>query len=91
MDIDQLAMAEVKLGIELEQFLNSETGQYLHGRAAADLHDAWVELEKVDPTDPEAIRKTQNKAWVARNFLAWMAEAISNGRNAEQRLQQEDE
>ncbi len=77
---------EARLGEEAGQFLETDLGKLLQGRAILDIEDAQNALLSADPENPAAIRELQFKAAVARQFVSWIAEAISNGNNAYDQL-----
>lgn len=90
-DTERAYFEEARLGIEVQNFLQSETGRYLHGRAKLALEEVkvkMVELNSSLPTFAEEFNKLQQEASHAQHFMAWCAEAIVNGRNAEQQLEE---
>jgi len=86
----EFAIAEVELGIDLEQFLESPHGRYLEGRAKFALAAARDQLEIADPTNSVEVRRFQNDARVARMFMEWVTEGISRGEQAAHQLKLED-
>jgi hypothetical protein len=84
----QLRLAEVRLGLDTEQFLKTPVGRYLLGRAEHDAQDAIDRLKTVDAADANAVRKAQGDAILVERFMAWLNDAIMNGRNAEEQLEQ---
>jgi hypothetical protein len=85
-----LALAEARFGIEVEQFLNSQIGQYLIGRAEIDEREALESLGEVDPEDTKSIRQAQFKLQVARSVPRWIQDAIQSGRIAQATIEVED-
>lgn len=83
---DQLRLAEVDLGLAVEQFLRSAVGKYLVGRAKHELDDAVERLKLINPYQPRAIQEIQNEIWRADTFEKWLTDAILHGRNAEEQL-----
>jgi hypothetical protein len=79
--------ADVDFHCKCVDFLRSEIGRYLEGCAVQDIKDCAIELLDVDASDADAIRKIQTKAGSARNFLAWLNEAIAIGENSGQLLE----
>ena len=77
---------EARLGEEAQQFLESDLGKLLKGRAILDIQDAQDALLDIAPEDTAAIRELQFKAATARHFKTWIAEAITNGNNAYDQL-----
>lgn len=84
----QLAFAEARFGVTVEEFLSSDIGRYLMGRADADLEDARTQLETVPP---EQLKAAQLKAAVPRAFKSWLEDALTNGHVAEDYLRRVEE
>lgn len=78
-----LLMAEAILGQEAQEFLNTELGQFLIGRANQEKKDALEQLARVSPWRRNRIRDLQARVWRAESFLVWLAELITSGRQAE--------
>lgn len=83
-------MRLIEFGLDAQRFMGSQIGRYLTARANLDIEAAREALETVDPTDAKAVQAQQNRAAVARNFLQWMGEAVTEGEQAEYQLQQMD-
>ena len=82
--------AEAVVGQEIQGFLTSDVGRYLHGRAKQEYDRCRDEMFDLDPYTPEGKRKflklkadAQAAAW----FMRWCVEAIQNGNNAEVMLE----
>ncbi len=78
--------AEAMVGEEVRQFLLSDTGRYLHGRAKQEYDRCRDEMFDTDPYTPEGKRKwlkLKADAQAAKWFMRWCVEAIQNGENAE--------
>jgi hypothetical protein len=84
-------LQSVRFGIEVETFLNTPIGKYLVERARGELEAARDALEKINPVDVVQVRQEQLKAYQARNFESWLAEAIQDGWNSEGQLKALDE
>jgi len=80
MDDELIAAAE--LGDEAKRFLESDLGKCLLGMAQQEVALAQEKLERVSPTDVEAIRALQNQAQLGRQFEAWLLELLDKGNNA---------
>jgi len=76
----------IALGFEAEAFLKSDIGRYLVARADEEIECAVEELKGVDPEDAKAIRALQGKINVAESIQYWLAEAIQDGVNSMQEL-----
>jgi len=79
-------LSVVKFGIEVEMFLQTPIGKYLVGRAHEELDAARDALELVNAVDIQEVRQLQVKAYMARSFDKWLAEAVQEGWNAEAHL-----
>lgn len=81
--------AESMLGEEATNFVNSTTGQYLHGRAKAIFNKCVDEMFEIDPYTPEgkkAHAKLKQEAWCAEHFIKWCVDVIQNGNEAATQL-----
>jgi hypothetical protein len=84
--------ARAQLGSQTRQFLDSDLGRYLHGRAKQEIEQAQVDALEVDAVswrwwrNRHKLLKLQMKAAVARQFLRWIIEAIQDGEIAFQEL-----
>lgn len=86
---ERMYFAEASLGIEVQQFLESTVGRYLHGCAKQEYDQARSDAFELDPYTPEGKKKwqeLQNKARAAEHFMRWCVEAIQAGKNAEMML-----
>jgi hypothetical protein len=79
-------IAEAVIGKDGEDFVRSELGKVLLGRAKLEKEEALYELSKVLPWRRRKIQELQNKVWRADTFEAWLYELITDGRAAEVRL-----
>jgi hypothetical protein len=83
------------LGEDVRKFLLTDpVGRYLHHRAKLMVQQAEVDALKVDPDGwrgwfqaRRKLRLIRQRADVARAFMDWLAEAIMEGNNAEQKLE----
>lgn len=79
-------MAEAILGRDAEDFVRSELGQYVLGRAKREKEEAQTLLNKTHAWRRKRIQQLQNEIWRAESFEAWLFELIMDGRNAEKVL-----
>ena len=79
-------MRVAAFGEDVEVFLHTEIGKYLIGRAEEQRGIALEALAQVDPENPKAIRDQQFRIMVADSIQTWLAEAITDSRNAKQIL-----
>ena len=82
-----LYMAEAILGRDAQEFVNTDLGQYLVGRANQEKKDALEQLGRVSPWRRNRIRDLQARVWRAESFLIWIDELITSGNQAEQELE----
>jgi hypothetical protein len=82
-------VAEVDLGIEIQQFLSQDAGKFLAGRAQQMYDDATEKLALVNAADTQAVIALQVQARAAWFFITWCAEAIRNGNEARNRIDQQ--
>ena len=81
--------ARASIGTKTREFLESEVGRYLQGRAQQEIEQAQVDALECNPCTwwgRRKLLKLQNNAGVARNFLRWVVEAIQDGEVAFQEL-----
>lgn len=77
-------------GREVELFIETDRiGRYLVSKARLDIDEAQVALLSVDPDDVKKVRDLQFKARIAAAVVGWLKQAIVDGQNATQTLQQE--
>src|SRR5450759_2410929 len=87
----RLLLAHVDIGLQVKQFLASDVGRYLIGRAAEESDEAMAELKKVEPTNGKLIRELQNKIWRADTFAQWLTDSKLDGEHAEETLKQDED
>jgi CelD/BcsL family acetyltransferase involved in cellulose biosynthesis len=86
--MSDLLMAEAVLGRDAREFLSSEIGQYIVGRAGIEKQEAQDQLSRVSPWRRNRIRQLQNEVWRAESVVSWLAELITNGQQAEAVLEE---
>jgi hypothetical protein len=79
-------MASAILGRDAEDFVKSELGRYVIGRAKKEKEEAQTLLNKTSPWRKNRIRQLQNEIWRAESLEMWICELIMDGRNAEKVL-----
>lgn len=95
-EVERLYLAEVHLADAVREFLGTDVGSYLLGRAQEDMARAKDEMVRVNPFWPGAKRKLariQQDYRVAESFVQWLSESIQNGSVALAQLEaaQDDE
>jgi hypothetical protein len=81
--------ARAKLGSDVEAFLQSDVGRYLHGRAKQEVTECQEQALDCNPNSwfgRRKLSKLQTRAATAENFMRWCADAIVDGRSAESQL-----
>lgn len=89
-DREREYFARARLGIDVETFLNSSTGRFLHGRARMEIEECKNDMLDCNPNSwlgRRKLTKLQQRAATARLFMAWCAEAIIDGRLAHKELE----
>jgi len=85
---EQTLIAEAVLGRDAQEFLASEIGRYLLGRAQMDEREAMESLVSVKWWRRRRIIELQSRIYRARSVRSWLAEIISDGRSAESSLEE---
>jgi len=86
---ERLYFERARLGIEIADFLRSNTGRYLHGRAKLDLQECQAEALECNPDSffgRRKLKKIQRRADCALTFMRYCADVINDGISAEQEL-----
>jgi hypothetical protein len=79
-----------RLGIEVEAFLRTPVGKYLHSKALSEIEAATELLIEAQPDDERKNREIRNQIHVARMFLVWMSEAINVGEAAHEQIKMDE-
>ena len=87
----RLLLAHVDIGLAIKQFLQSDVGQYLIGRAAETADEAMQKLKGADPEDAKLIRALQNEIKMADSFAQWITDGKLEGEHAELELHQQEQ
>lgn len=85
---EQTLIAEAVLGRDAQEFLASEIGRYLLGRAQMDEREAMEALVSVKWWRRRRIIELQSRIYRARSVRNWLAEIITDGRQAESVLEE---
>lgn len=83
----QALYAEAMLGKDAEEFIGSDLGRYMIGRAEQEEREAMDLLTKVWPWRRRRIQELQNRIWRTQQFKAWMVELVQIGRQAMDQLE----
>lgn len=84
---DHVLLAEVHIGEDAAEFIKSDLGKYIVGRANQDIKQATNELKRCFWWRTNRIRFLQNQIKVAENTKAWLIECINSGQIALQTLE----
>ena len=89
--MSQELYAEAILGKDAEEFVESELGRFIIGRAEQEIEDAVNELKKCYPWRTRKIRELQNRIWRAESVQNWLAELVVRGRQALNQLDEPED
>lgn len=88
---DQVLLAEAVLGKDAEEFLKSDIGRYMVGRAEQEESEALDALAEVSFWRWRRVMQLQNRVWRARALKGWLEELVVIGRQAMQTLEAAEE
>lgn len=98
MEQTEALLKTAELGIELEKFLQTDTGRYVSGCAEQDIDLAKDKFLELDPYKYSTLQDLQNaildiqlQARVAMALQKYIGVAIVEGRQAEHQLKDEGE
>jgi len=92
-DHERTLIAEANLGKQVHEFLQTQHGQYLRGRAQLEIEEAKDGILKCNLDRWWGRKKAkafQQTVWAAEHFTLWCAEAMINGDQAYVQLTTED-
>ncbi len=72
-------------GKQVEEFVNSDIGRYITTRADDEINDCTDELKRISadwPWGRRKIARLQNRIATAERVIHWLAEAITEGHQA---------
>jgi hypothetical protein len=73
----------IQRGFSFEDWINGPVGKYLVLRAEAERLDRLEQLATIDANDAKAIAKVQQRIAVLDSWQEWVADAITEGRQAQ--------
>jgi hypothetical protein len=76
-------------GKQVEDFLQSDIGNYLVQCAKEKEAEAMEQLKRVYPWRRRKIQQLQNEIAIAENFQAWLGDAIVTGHASLEQLKEE--
>lgn len=89
--MDDLLYAEAMLGEDAKEFLASDVGRYLIGRAEQEAEEAADKLKRISPWRRRRITELQNEIWRAESVRGWLIEMVKAGDSATHALEQQHE
>lgn len=69
-------------GRQVGQFMSSDIGKYMLGRARDQYEAALDEFKRCDVNDVEVVRGLQNQMKMAENVRSWLEQAVQEGLQA---------
>lgn len=84
--VTRTLVVEADLGRQAKEFFESPVGKYIVGCISQEIMSAQMDLAEVSWWNFWKIRKLQNQIWRARSMVAWMADLVRQGKNAEAAL-----
>ena len=86
----EILMDVAVLGKQVENFMASELGRFLLGRADAEVLTGVAQLKNLAHTDANAIRLAQAQVWRGESLRDWLEEAVRAGLKAQDVLEDRD-
>lgn len=80
-------------GKQVEEFVNGDIGRYITKRADDEIAECFQKLKVTRPNSPGAIQhieSLQARIAVCERVIAWLAEAITEGRQAMNIIEDKD-
>lgn len=84
-------LESANLGIQAKAFMKSNIGKYLESKINDQVFSGLNNLKLADPFDSKEIQKIQNDIKVAEMIKFFLLQAIQEGYNAQQRLDEGNE
>jgi len=79
---------EAKLGISVEEWLSTDVGRYVMGRAKGELSEISIDLLAAPEWSSKTANDLRQRAAALQMLIGWLDEAISNGRISEAQLKE---
>lgn len=90
-DPQLLVQTQIEIGRELIHFIDQPHGAYLYGRAIDELITARSLLEAADASNTAEVAALQNRARVARMFIEFVDQGVTDGATQEREAMADDE
>ena len=89
-DIPGNLLESAIFGKRVEDFLSSDLGKYLVHRAEEEAANSVENLKRVLPWRRRRIQELQNRIWMAESFQQWLADAVMDGMQSTQLIEEEN-
>ena len=83
-------IAEMDLGQQAIEFVESDLGRYIIGCVHAEIEEASRALKGTLPWRFWRIQELQNRIWRAESLLLWLRDLIAAGKAANQALEEQE-
>ena len=83
--------AEAKLGIQMDEWLSTDVGRYVTGRAKNELEGIQIKLLSIPAWQEDSAKHLQQKAQGLQQMMGWLTDAINNGHASELALQEAED
>ena len=91
LDVNDPVVKSAVLGQQVEDFLETDIGNYLMERAKEEENRCLDALSNVATWRHRRIRELQGRIWMARGFQNWLVEAYNEGLQSLRVIEGEDE
>lgn len=89
MDDEQIQLLDTaSFGKQVDEFTKSDVGRYMLSKAESEYKEALLEFKTLDPFDHKQVGKCQLKMKLALNIRGWLTEAIRQGLEAMNQLEE---
>ena len=85
-DIEIIAVAQMRIGMQADAFFREDIGKYVLGRCNQEILAGLLELTEHGLEDDQTNRKVLSKMLAAFNAVKWVKETLDDGRTAESQL-----
>lgn len=89
-DAQRVLLADIQVGMELEDWISSNAGRYIVGCARDEVRD-FLNWALSGDASAEKFMQMRAKALAARTLIQWTAEQIISGRNSQRQLQKTED
>lgn len=86
-DAINLLLNRGAFGEQVASFFRSDVGLFVLRKIDGEIAQAMTDLCKCDPNKPLTVQELQNRVWRAENLKQWLSDAIADGIQACQILE----